>query len=86
MNALDKKENSSDNDLDLEEDSILDFKTLCNLRQGRLDNVLSEKYQYYTLVDRGQRFLLPYVISKVEFVIMYADIVGSTKMSMTLPT
>ncbi len=86
MNASDKKENSSDNDLDLEEDSILDFKTLCNLRQGRLDSVLSEKYQYYTLVDRGQRFLLPYVISKVEFVIMYADIVGSTKMSMTLPT
>ncbi|MGD9673058.1 MAG: adenylate/guanylate cyclase domain-containing protein [Candidatus Nitrosocosmicus sp.] len=86
MNASDKKENSSDNDLDLEEDSILDFKTLCNLRQGRLDSVLSEKYQYYTLVDRGQRFLLPYVISKVEFVIMYADTVGSTKMSMTLPT
>lgn len=86
MNALDKKENSSDNDLDLEEDSILDFKTLCNLRQGRLDSVLSEKYQYHTLVDRGQRFLLPYVISKVEFVIMYADIVGSAKMSMTLPT
>lgn len=79
-------ENPGEYDSNLNEDSIIDFKTLCNLRHGRLESVLSEKYQYNTSIDRGQKFLLPHVNSKVELVIMYADIVGSTKMSMTLPT
>ncbi len=48
--------------------------------------MLSEKYQYITSIERGQRFLLPHVNSKIELVVMYADIVGSTNMSMTLPT
>jgi adenylate cyclase len=71
---------------DIEEDNILDFKTLRNLRQGRLEAVLSERYQYYTSIERGQRFLLQHVNSKIDLVIMYADMVGSTKMSMMLPT
>jgi len=86
MNNLDDNENLKENDSNLNEDSILDFKTLCNLRQGRLESVLSEKYQYITSIERGQRYLLPHVNSKIELVVMYADIVGSTKMSMTLPT
>ena len=72
--------------INLKENSILDFRTLCNLRQGRLENVLSERYQYNTSIDRGQRFLLQHIYSKVDLVIMYADMVGSTTMSMTLPT
>jgi adenylate cyclase len=70
----------------LEEDNILDFKTLRNLRQGRLEDVLSERYEYNTSIERGQRFLLQQVNSKIDLVIMYADLAGSTKMSMTLPT
>jgi adenylate cyclase len=38
-----------------------------------------------TPVKRGQNFLLKYVGSKIPIVLMYADLVGSTKMSMTLP-
>jgi adenylate cyclase len=38
-----------------------------------------------TPIKRGQNFLLKYVGSKTPLVIMYADLVGSTKMSMTLP-
>ena len=34
----------------------------------------------------GQRFLFQHVNSKLELVIMYADLVGSTIISMTLPT
>src|SRR4029078_548486 len=82
----DDNKNLKENDSNLNEDSILDFKTLCNLRQGRLESVLGEKYQYITSIERGQRYLLPHVNSKIELVVMYADIVGSTKMSMTLPT
>ena len=49
MNNLDDNENLKENDSNLNEDSILDFKTLCNLRQGRLESVLSERYriQYF---------------------------------------
>ncbi|MER5175976.1 MAG: DUF892 family protein [Candidatus Nitrosocosmicus sp.] len=36
-------------------------------------------------IKRGQNFLLNYVNSKLPLVIMYADLVGSTNMSMTLP-
>jgi class 3 adenylate cyclase len=71
---------------DTEENNILDLRTLRNLRQGRLEGVLSERYQYNTSIDKGQRFLLRHVNSKIDLVIMYADMVGSTKMSMTLPT
>jgi adenylate cyclase len=70
----------------LEENNILDFRTLRNLRQGRLEGVLSERYQYYTSIERGQRFLLQHVNSKIDLVMMYADMVGSTKMSMILST
>jgi len=70
----------------IEENSIIDFKTLCNLRQCRLEDVLSERYEYNTSIERGQRYLLQHVNSKIDLVIMYADIAASTKMSMTLPT
>lgn len=86
MNNSNDNENSTENDINPVEDNILDFKSLCNLRQGRLESVLNEKYQYNTSIDRGQRFLIPHVNSKIDLVIMYADIVGSTKMSMTQPT
>jgi adenylate cyclase len=85
-----KKETSDEiayeNTINFKENSILDFKTLRNLRRGRLESVLSERYQYNTSIERGQRFLLRHVNSKLDLVIMYADMVGSTRMSMTLPT
>jgi adenylate cyclase len=36
-------------------------------------------------IRRGQKFLLNYVSSKIPLIIIYADLVGSTSMSMTLP-
>jgi class 3 adenylate cyclase len=77
---------NSEKSLEFKEDNVLDFKTLCNLRKGRLESVLGERYEYNTSIDKGQKFLLQYVNSKIHLVIMYADMVGSTKMSMTLPT
>ncbi len=38
-----------------------------------------------TSVRRGQDFLLKHIGSKIPLIIIYADLVGSTKMSMTLP-
>lgn len=64
---------------------LVDLQTLFSQRQDRLWKALEERYQYNSSVKRGQEFLLNHVNSKIELVIMYIDLVGSTKMSMTLP-
>ncbi len=66
-------------------DELIDLETLFTQRQDRLFQALEERYQYNTSIKRGQDYLLNYVSSKRPLVIMYADLVGSTKMSMTLP-
>jgi adenylate cyclase len=64
---------------------LTDLETLFTQRQDRLWSALEQRYQYNTSIKRGQDFLLKHVSSKIPLVIMYADLVGSTKMSMTLP-
>jgi adenylate cyclase len=39
----------------------------------------------HTSIRRGQKFLLDHISSKIPLIIIYADLVGSTSMSMTLP-
>jgi adenylate cyclase len=63
---------------------LIDLETLSTQRQDRLFHALKQRYQYNTSIKHGQDYLLNYVSSKRSFVIMYADLVGSTKMSMTL--
>jgi class 3 adenylate cyclase len=64
---------------------IFDMKTLVHLRQDRLWSAIKERYRYNTSIKKGQDYLIRHVDTKVPLVIMYADLVGSTKMSMTLP-
>jgi adenylate cyclase len=64
---------------------IFDLHTLFKQRKDRLWNVLHERYKYNTSIIRGQKFLLNHVDSKLSLIVMYADLVGSTKMSMQLP-
>ncbi len=64
---------------------LVDLQTLSAQRQDRLVNALKERYQYNTSIKRSQDFLRKHVSSRLPLVIMYADLVGSTKMSMTLP-
>jgi adenylate cyclase len=64
---------------------LIDLETQFKQRQDRFWNALKERYQYNTSIKHGQDYLLNYVSSKISLIIMYADLVGSTKMSMTLP-
>jgi class 3 adenylate cyclase len=64
---------------------LKDLETLSAQRQDRLWNALEERYHYDTSIKHGQDFLLKHVSSKISLIIMYADLVGSTKMSMRLP-
>ena len=84
-NYVKKSDNSNSNNLSLKDKNIFDLHTLLTQRQDRLWNVLHERYKYNTSIKRGQNFLLNHVDSKLSLVVMYADLVGSTKMSMSLP-
>ena len=64
---------------------IFDLKTQLAQRQYMLWNVLHERYKYNTSIKRSQNFLLKHIDSKLSIIVMYADLVGSTKMSMELP-
>ena len=64
---------------------IVDAKTLITQTQDRMWKALLGRYQYDSSLKDSQDFLFNHVNSKVSFVIMYVDLVGSTKMSMTLP-
>src|SRR5262249_34630606 len=54
-------------------------------RQDRFWQALKERYQYNSSIKNGQNFLHKHVSSKMSLVIMFEDLVGSTRMSMTLP-
>src|SRR5690349_6805865 len=64
---------------------IIDTETLVARTQERLWKALKRHYRYESSLKPGQEFLHRHVNSKIALVIMYADLVGSTSMSMTLP-
>jgi class 3 adenylate cyclase len=63
----------------------VDSETLVSQTQDRLWRALKRRFQYDVTLEPGQKYLLNHVSSKIPLVIMYADLVGSTNMSMTLP-
>lgn len=67
------------------DDKTVDSETLVSQTQDRLWRALKRRFQYEASLQQGQEFLLNHVSSKIPLVIMYADLVGSTNMSMTLP-
>ena len=64
---------------------IVDSQTLVARTQDRMWKALEGKYLYDSSLKDSQAYLFNHVNSKVSLVIMYADLVGSTNMSMTLP-
>src|SRR5919108_3083480 len=64
---------------------IVDAKTLVSQTQDRMWKALEGRYLYDSSLKDTQDFLFNHVNSKISLVIMYADLVGSTNMSMSLP-
>jgi len=71
-------ENAKNND-------IFDLKTLFSQRQDVLWDVLHDRYKYNTSIQKGQNFLFNHIDSKLSLIVLYADLAGSTKMSINLP-
>ncbi len=68
----------------VESDAIYDTDTQIKQTQDRIWKALKRRYQYDSNLDSGQNFLKNHVNSKIPLVILYVDLVGSTKMSITL--
>ena len=75
----------ADDDIYNTETNVFDLKTLFTLSHDRLCSILKERYRYNISIKRGQNFLLNHINARLDLVIMYVDLVDSTKMSMTLP-
>jgi adenylate cyclase len=80
-----KEEGLQQTEVEEQSGQLFDLQTLLNQRQDRLWEALEERYQYNTSIKRSQEFLQKHVRSKIPLVVMFADLVGSTDMSMTLP-
>jgi len=64
---------------------IVDSETLIKNVQQRVLNALKHGYQYQSATKQSEEFLRKRVLVKVKMVVMYVDLVGSTRLTMTLP-
>jgi len=65
-------------------DKTIDSATLIKNVQTRIDNALDKGYEYVRVIDSSEQFLRKNVFEQINMAVLYVDIVGSTKMSMTL--
>ena len=64
---------------------VVDTQTYISETQARVWKALKKGLQFETTMARSDSFLRKHVNSKLKLVVLYADLVGSTKMSSTLP-
>jgi class 3 adenylate cyclase len=67
--------------IDLKIDAALLIKNV----KDRVNNALEKGYQYTRVIDSSEKFLRKNVFEQIDMAVLYVDLVGSTKMSMTLP-
>jgi class 3 adenylate cyclase len=65
---------------------VVDIETLIKEVQKRVWSSLKKGYQYDYFKDDSEKFLREHVSSKVKMIIVYVDLVGSTQMTLELPT
>ena len=67
------------------QDQVLDSETMILETQKRVWGALKKGYQYSGVVDESDQFLRKNVFSKLDMVVLYVDLVGSTTMTLELP-
>jgi adenylate cyclase len=65
-------------------DAVIDIESIVKDSQIRMWKALRVKPEFKISLSESQRILEKFVESKVDLVILHIDLVGSTKMSMTL--
>jgi len=63
----------------------LDSESMILETQKRVWGALKKGYEYSGVVDESEQFLRKHVFSKLDMVVLYVDLVGSTTMTLELP-
>jgi len=63
----------------------LDSETMILETQKRVWGALKKGYEYSGIVDESDQFLRKNVFSKLDMVVLYVDLVGSTTMTLEMP-
>jgi len=80
---------STKNNIDIistkNKDHIHDSESMILETQKRVWGALKKGYEYSGMVDDSDQFLRKNVFSKLEMVVLYVDLVGSTTMTLEMP-
>ena len=64
---------------------VMDSETLIQETQKRVWGALKKGYEYAGMADESDAFLRSHVFSKINMMVLYVDLVGSTTMTLELP-
>lgn len=67
------------------EDQTVDFETMILETQKRVWGSLKKGYEYSGMADESEKFLRKNVFVKLDMVVLYVDLVGSTTMTLEMP-
>ncbi len=67
------------------DEQTLDSETMILETQKRVWGALKKGYEYSGMVDESDQFLRKNVFSKLDMVVLYVDLVGSTTMTLEMP-
>ena len=66
-------------------EKIVDSDTLIKNTQKRVWGALKKGYEYEGVIDESEKFLRSHVFARVDMMVLYVDLVGSTTMTLELP-
>ena len=67
-------------------EETIDSESMILETQKRVWGVLKKGYEYSGVVDESETFLRKHVFSKLDMVVLYVDLVGSTTMALEMPS
>ncbi len=68
------------------DDIVVDSDTLIQQTQSRVWGALKRGYEYAGVTDNSEEFLRGNVFRRIQMISLYVDLVGSTKMTLELPS
>jgi len=74
-----------DNVLSRKGAKVVDSETLVKEAQKRIWGALKQGYEYNPTTDESEKFLRDLVSSRVNMIVLYVDLVGSTDITLSLP-
>jgi class 3 adenylate cyclase len=81
----DKNEIKKELEISKNKEKIIDSESMILETQKRVWGALKKGYEYSGMVDESDQFLRKHVFSKLDMVVLYVDLVGSTTMTLEMP-